>query len=322
MGLARDDPLQDMDQFYFGESDTGPTNQTLCLDLSCGLHYSAVYSCVLEPRSLFRIHNFVKGSTRGSYLEDTVTLLGVVVHNVTSAQAVQAIDDFVFSRKPHKIIVANAAKLVKAQKDSELLQVLRTSNLVTADGISIVIGAKMMGVKLRERITGSEHLVPFSCELASRKGYSVFFLGAGPGVAEKASVVLKQQFPGLKIAGTYSPSYDILRDQTETERSIQIVKEASPDILFVALGTPKQEKWISRNMGRLGVPVTIGVGATFDFIAGVVPRPPAWVHSVGFAWLYRLVHDPKRLWRRNLEGIIFLWLVFKERFLRKAMASD
>jgi N-acetylglucosaminyldiphosphoundecaprenol N-acetyl-beta-D-mannosaminyltransferase len=249
---------------------------------------------------------------------DTVTLLGVTVHNVTSAQAIQAIDGFVSSGKPHKIIVANAAKLVKAQKDSELLEALRTSSLVTADGISIVIGARIFGVRLLERVTGSEHFVPFACELAARKGYSVFFLGARPGVAEKASLILKQKWPGLKVSGTYSPAYNILGDAAETERSIRIVKEASPDILFVAFGTPKQEKWISRNLERLGVPVVIGVGATLDFIAGVVARPPAWVHRVGFAWLYRLVHDPARLWRRNFEGIVFLWLVLKERVLGRA----
>lgn len=248
-------------------------------------------------------------------MKETVKLLGVVVNNVTSAEAIQAIDGFVSSRKPHKIIVANAAKLVKARKDPELLHALRTSSVVTADGISIVIGARIMGVKLVERVTGSEHLVPFSCELASRKGYSVFFLGAGPGVAEKAAEVLRQKFAGLKVVGTYSPNYNVLSDQAETERSIRFVREASPDILFVAFGTPKQEKWISRNMEKLDVPVTIGVGATLDFIAGVVPRPPAWVHGVGFAWLYRLIHDPRRLWRRNLEGVIFLWLVLKERLL-------
>ena len=248
-------------------------------------------------------------------MKETVTLLGVVVNNVTSAQAIQAIDGFVASRKPHKIIVANAAKLVKARKDPELLRALHTSSFVTADGISIVLGARIMGVKLAERVTGSEHLVPFSCELAAKKAYSVFFLGAGPGVAEKASEVLALRFPGLRVAGTYSPAYNVLNDQGETDRSIRLVRDASPDILFVALGTPKQEKWISRNMERLGVPVTIGVGATLDFIAGVVACPPAWVHGVGFAWLYRLLHDPRRLWRRNLEGVIFLWLVLKERLL-------
>ena len=255
-------------------------------------------------------------------MKDTITLLGVTVHNVTSAQSIQKIDDFIASRTPHKIIVANAAKLVKAQKDPELLAALRTSDLVTADGISIVIGARMLGVKLIERVTGSEHIVPLSCELAARKGYSVFFLGAAPGIAEKASSILKDTWNGLKVAGTYSPAYNILRDEAETERSIRTVKESSPDILFVALGTPKQEKWISRNLEKLGVPVTIGVGATLDFIAGAVPRPPAWVHKIGFAWLYRLAHDPKRLWRRNWEGVVFLWLVLKERLLSKANCSS
>lgn len=254
-------------------------------------------------------------------MKETVSLLGVTIHNVSASGAMGAIDTFISSRKPHKVIVANAAKLVKARKDPELLNALRTSDLVTADGISIVLGARIFGVRLVERVTGSEHLVPLSCDLAARKAYSVFFLGAGPGVAKKASLILKRQYPELKVAGTHSPGYGILQDEGETERSIQIVKEASPDILFVALGTPKQEKWISRNLDELGVPVCVGVGATLDFIAGVAKRPPVWVHKTGFAWLYRLIHEPTRLWKRNLEGLIFSWLVLRER-LRKRKAEE
>jgi N-acetylglucosaminyldiphosphoundecaprenol N-acetyl-beta-D-mannosaminyltransferase len=246
-------------------------------------------------------------------VKELVDILGVTIHNVTATQAIESVDAFVSSQKPHKIIVANAAKLVKAQKDTELLSALRTSNLVTADGISIVLGARMFGVKLVERVTGSEHLLPLSCELAAQKEYSVFFLGAGPGVAEKAAGILKRQYPGLKVAGTYSPGYNVLHDEGETKRAVGAVREVSPDILFVALGTPKQEKWISRNLDALGVPVTIGVGATLDFIAGVSKRPPPWVHGVGFAWLYRLLHEPTRLWRRNFEGLVFIALVARER---------
>jgi N-acetylglucosaminyldiphosphoundecaprenol N-acetyl-beta-D-mannosaminyltransferase len=246
-------------------------------------------------------------------VKERVDILGVRIDNVTAAQAIESVDSFVSARKPHKIIVANAAKLVKAQKDAELLSALRTSNLVTADGISIVLGARMFGVKLVERVTGSEHLLPLSCELAVRKEYSVFFLGAGPGVAEKAATILRRQYPGLRVAGTYSPGYNVLHDDDETRRAVGAVRKVTPDILFVALGTPKQEKWISRNLEALQVPVCIGVGATLDFIAGVSKRPPPWIHQVGFAWLYRLLHEPGRLWRRNYEGLVFMLLVARER---------
>jgi N-acetylglucosaminyldiphosphoundecaprenol N-acetyl-beta-D-mannosaminyltransferase len=246
-------------------------------------------------------------------VKESVDILGVTIHNINAAQAVETIDALVSTRKPHKIIVANAAKLVKAQKDPELLDALRTSDLVTADGISIVLGARILGMKLVERVTGSEHLVPLSCKLAAEKGYSVFFLGAGPGVADKAASVLRQQFPRLRVAGTYSPGYNVLDDKEEAERTVNAVRDASPDILFVALGTPKQEKWICRNMDALGGSLCIGVGATLDFIAGVVKRPPPWVHDIGFAWLYRLLHEPGRLWKRNVEGVVFMGLVVKER---------
>ncbi len=246
-------------------------------------------------------------------MRDKVSILGVTVHNVTASEAVAEIDQFVSTRKPHKIIVANAAKLVKAQSDPELLEALRSSHLVTADGVSIVLAARLLGARLVERVTGSEHLLPMSCELAAEKSYSVFFFGAAPGVAEKSAEILGARYPGLRVAGTYSPGYDILVSAEETERSVRKIKEKSPDILFVALGTPKQEKWMSRNIASLGVPVCIGVGATLDFIAGISKHPPEWVHRIGFAWLYRLIHEPKRLWRRNLEGLVFMWMVLRQR---------
>jgi len=246
-------------------------------------------------------------------LKHEVSILGVTVHNVTSAQAIDAIGRFVASRTPHKIIVANAAKLVKAQKDDELRQALLTSDLVTADGISIVFAARAYGVRLVDRVTGSEHLLPLGCRLAAEKGYSVFFFGAAPGVAARCADIMAERYPGLKVAGTYSPAYNILVSEEETARSIQKIRAAAPDILFVALGTPKQEKWISRNLDKLGVTVCVGVGATLDFIAGSSKHPPDWVHGAGLAWLYRLVHEPRRLWKRNLESVVFVWLVLKDR---------
>ncbi len=276
------------------------------LDSRVFFHYVVAWS---PSKALTLLH----AAAKDSHVREFVNILGVTIHNVTATQAIESIDAFVSARTPHKIIVANAAKLVKAQKDMELLRALRTSNLVTADGISIVLGARMFGVKLVERVTGSEHLLPLSCQLAARKEYSVFLLGAGPGVAEKAATILKGQYPGLRVAGTYSPAYNVLHDERETTRAVGAVREAAPDILFVALGTPKQEKWISRNLDALEVPVCIGVGATLDFIAGVSKRPPPWVHRVGFAWLYRLLHEPGRLWKRNYEGLIFMILVARER---------
>ncbi|MFH0778001.1 MAG: WecB/TagA/CpsF family glycosyltransferase [Candidatus Eisenbacteria bacterium] len=248
-------------------------------------------------------------------MRDSVSFLGVTIHNITVRQAIEAIDGFVRAREPRKIIVANAAKMVKAQSDPELLKALQTSALVTADGISVVFGARVFGVRLVARVTGSEHLVPLGCKMAAEKGYSVFFLGAGPGVADKAASILKSRYPALKVAGTYSPAYNVLQDEGETLRAIQKVKEVSPEIVFVALGTPKQEKWISRNLEKLGVPVCIGVGATLDFIVGTSKHPPNWMHRVGAAWLYRLIHEPRRLWRRNAQSVVFVWLVLKERLM-------
>lgn len=156
----------------------------------------------------------------------------------------------------------------------------------------------MRGEALAERVAGVE-LVNDSCALAAQSGQGVFLLGAADGVAEIAAARLKERHPGLRIVGTYSPPMGPLK-RRETDRIVRMIRAAKPGFLFVALGAPRQDEWIRQHLTELNVPVSMGVGCVFDLLAGVSHRAPAWMQAVGLEWAYRLVNEPRRLWRRYI----------------------
>jgi N-acetylglucosaminyldiphosphoundecaprenol N-acetyl-beta-D-mannosaminyltransferase len=158
--------------------------------------------------------------------------------------------------------------------------------------------SRLKGQPLAGRITGVE-LVHESCQLAAELGRSVFLLGAAPGVAEAAGRRLEALYPGIRVADVYAPPFGaVTRD--EDEHTVQRINDARPDFLFVALGAPRQDLWIRAHHGRLHVPVAMGVGCVLDLLAGVVRRAPTWMQGTGLEWSYRLVQEPRRLWRRYL----------------------
>jgi N-acetylglucosaminyldiphosphoundecaprenol N-acetyl-beta-D-mannosaminyltransferase len=156
----------------------------------------------------------------------------------------------------------------------------------------------MAGTKLPERVAGID-LVESICRRGDREGWSVFLLGAAPGVAEAAGEEIVRRHPNLRIAGTYSPPHGAW-DEEEEQFIRARIRFAQPDVLLVALGAPKQDVWIRDNLQQLGVPVSIGVGCTLDVLSGGIARAPHWMRSAGLEWLYRLASEPERLWRRYL----------------------
>jgi N-acetylglucosaminyldiphosphoundecaprenol N-acetyl-beta-D-mannosaminyltransferase len=199
--------------------------------------------------------------------------------------------------------------LVAAHENSPFRQLLNGSDLDVADGVGLILAARWLGCPLKGRVTGSDgiHVLAAHC---ARRGYRLFLLGAGPGVADAAAQQLTSQSPGLVIAGTHAGS----PHPQDAEDVIARVRAAAPQLLLVAYGVPAEEIWIARHRERLGVPVMLGVGGAFDFVAGVTPRAPPWMRRAGLEWLHRLVRQPWR-WRRQLALPKFLWLVFKQRFV-------
>ena len=226
-----------------------------------------------------------------------VSLGSVLVDRVDLVGAVERIRDFVASGQPHQVVTVNLDFLSIARRNAEFRETLNQADLAVADGMPLVWLSRLKGVPLAERVAGVE-LVAECCEMAAEDGASVFLLGAAPGIAEKAAAELEERYPGLR-AYSYAPSVGELSLE-ENEYIIQLVRQAAPQFLFVALGAPRQDLWIWEYLHRLNVPVAMGVGCTLDLLAGTIVRAPGWMRQAGLEWAFRLVQEPGRLWRRYL----------------------
>ena len=237
-------------------------------------------------------------------MRSLVVLLGVPIDNLNLDEAIDQIDRFVqggrSTGKHHQVVTVNADFIAQAEKDPELRYLLQEADLATADGMPLVWAARLLKVPLKGRVTGAD-IVPALARRAAEKGYSIYLFGAAPGVAQKAGDILVQKYPGLKIAGVVSPAFTSVLEMEQDV--LNAIEKTQPDILMVALGNPKQEKWIGMYGRQLKVPVMIGVGGSLDFIAGQVKRAPQWMQKIGLEWLFRLLQEPRRLWRRYVVDL-------------------
>ena len=233
----------------------------------------------------------------------TVVVLGLPFHNVTFAEAVAWACQRIRSRQPGYIATANMDFVMQAWRDPELHRILLEADLIVADGIPIVWLSALLGPRLQARVTGSD-LVPLLAQMARDNDFSLFNLGGAPGVAEKAADTLVRRFPGLRIAGCYAPPRAPVQEMNHTE-ILQQLQAAHPDLLLVAFGAPKQEKWVNLHVHTWNVPLAIGVGGTLDFLAGVQTRAPRLVQRLALEWLWRMCSDPPRLVGRYLRNIAF-----------------
>ncbi len=213
-------------------------------------------------------------------------LLGVGLDAVTTGQALERIEQMIESGRPHYIATANVDFLVQSLRDMELRRVLLDAPLVLCDGTPLVWASRWLGQWLPERVAGAD-LMPDIIGLAARKGYRLFFLGAAPQTNDLAVAEVRRRFPEAIIAGHYSPPFKPLLEM-DFEDMTRRVRAARPDLLFVAFGCPKAEKWMAMCCQSLNVPVSIGVGGTLDFLAGRLKRAPLWVRRSGLEWWYRL----------------------------------
>ncbi len=225
-----------------------------------------------------------------------IAILGVPFDNVTKAEAVSLIERMIASRRPHYLVTPNVDFLVQARRDVELRRILFEAHLVLCDGTPLVWASRLLGNPLPERVAGAD-VVPLLIQVAAQKGYRLFLLGATPDSAQRAVTRLQSKYPTLVIAGHYSPPFNHLLEMDHDEIKRR-VREAKPDLLFVSFGCPKQEKWVAMHYRSLAVPVTAGVGATIDFLAGQVKRAPGWMQRSGTEWVFRLAQEPRRLFRR------------------------
>ena len=226
-----------------------------------------------------------------------VDFFGVLIDRVDQQDALDQIRTFLVDGRTHQIVTVNLDFLYLAEQNVEFRATINEADLAVADGMPLVWLSRMMGTPLPGRVTGVE-LVRESCNIAYTEGVGVFFVGGTPSVAALAAERVRAQYPGLAVS-QYAPPFGPITPD-EDERMIELIQRANPGFLFVSLGAPRQDLWIRAHRERLGVPVSMGVGCVVDLLAGAVRRAPPWMQSTGFEWSYRLMQEPRRLWRRYL----------------------
>lgn len=246
-----------------------------------------------------------------------IDILGVNISVVDIPKACAYIEDCIVRREKTYICIAPVSTVVDCQKDAEYRRIINGAGMTTPDGVPLVWLGKLRGEKTIARTYGPD-LMQALCGLSQQRGYRHYFLG---GTREKNNLLvekLKTRFPKLEIAGSYAPS---LRSIGEIEEGsvLDQIKVANPDVLWVGLGSPKQDYWMRNHREKLDVPIMIGVGAAFDFIAGTKRQAPLWMRHCGLEWLFRLCCEPRRLWKRYLFGNTqFIYFLIKDMMKKRA----
>jgi len=234
-----------------------------------------------------------------------IAILGVPIDNLSMDETIEAMDRLIETEGFHQVATANVDFLMKAIGDEELMDILHRSDLVLPDGMPLVWASRFMGTPLKERVAGSD-LLPRLSELSQRKQRRMFLLGATEERSAAAAQWILKNYPGAIIAGRYSPPFGSI-DDMDHGYILDLIEKAMVDILLVAFGNPKQEKWLAMHRSRLHVPLCIGVGASLDFVSGTHSRAPKWMQKSGLEWMHRLIKEPRRLAGRytgNALGIL------------------
>ena len=268
---------------------------------------------------------------------DRINLFHVGIDRVDAKSVISQIEQFILSKKSHLVVTPDTLAILRAQKDVEYYKIIQGANLVTPDGAGILWATSTLYQPLKERVAGID-IIQGICQLAAKKAYSIYLLGAAPGITKETSLKLMKKYPGLKIVGNHhgyfhasslsdkmfrcnienNANTNVKNKDSEIEYNknkeeeiiIQEINDKKPDILLVGMGVPRQEKWIARNLKskRLNVPVCMGVGGSFDVLSGKIPRAPLWMQKHGMEWVYRFIKQPKRTFH-TLALFYFMSLV-------------
>ena len=244
-----------------------------------------------------------------------IQVLGIRVHVVHIPEIIEIMTQWIETKRKrcHQIINTGMHGIMEAHRDPEFKSILNSVDLMAPDGILVALVARLKGFYIKKEDTGPALMWRFS-EHADKKGYKYFLYGDTEETLKQLTLRFAKKFPGIKLVGTHSPPFRSLTDK-EDKLLVSEINRANPDVLWVALGTPKQDRWIFEHLERLEVPVAIGVGAAFKYTAGIMDRAPIWLCRLGFEWLWRLIHEPKRVWRRVfIDAPQFMILIIIELF--------
>ena len=239
---------------------------------------------------------------------ERVNILGVHASAINMAQALATIDSWIARSERQYVCVTPAHVVMDGYWNPKVREWLNRAGMVTPDGMGIVWILKSKGYRSVSRVYGADLLLK-TCERFAPDRRRHYFYGGEPGVAELLADRLTARVPGLQVAGTYSPPFRPLTPE-EDETAVRRINDSKPDILWVGIGSPRQEKWMAEHVGRVSASVMIGVGAAFDFLSGRKKQAPRWIQSMGLEWLFRLASEPRRLWRRYAQYPLFIVLIF------------
>jgi N-acetylglucosaminyldiphosphoundecaprenol N-acetyl-beta-D-mannosaminyltransferase len=256
-----------------------------------------------------------------SALPPRVDVLGVAVSATTMPESLKVIEGWISRREPHYVCVTGMHGIMESQKDEELRQIHNAAGLVTPDGMPLVWISRLKGHSRVERVYGPDLMLAL-CDRSQGRGYRHFFYGASPPVLNALVSKLQTRYPGLLVAGSYAPPFRQLDPQEDQEIS-ENIRKTDPDIVWVGLSTPKQERWMADHVDLLRAPALIGVGAAFDFHSGFKRQAPRWMQRSGLEWLFRLLSEPRRLCRRYLTNIpLFLWYLILDAMRMRRIPED
>ena len=242
---------------------------------------------------------------------DRVNVLGVGVSLVNMDSALDEIDRFIRSRQRTYVCVCSVHGVMECQRSEELRRIFNAAGMVTPDGMPLVWLARGQDARVN-RVYGPD-LMLAEFHRSVTGGYRHFLYGGGPGVSSRLAAAMRERFPGMNVAGTMEPPFAPL-DELASPETAAAINSAKPDVVWVGISSPKQERWMARMRPLLDAPVLIGVGAAFDFHSGMVRQAPRWMQRSGLEWLFRLVTEPRRLWRRYLvNNPWFVWALALQR---------
>lgn len=250
-----------------------------------------------------------------TYLQK-VNILGIQVTPISSNEVVSQVDQWVQNNQKNYICLCPNYSIMMSQKYPILRRSINQASITIADGRAVAWACKFNGYNNAKQVRGTD-LMRLVCHMSEQKGLTHFFYGGTDELLEKLVRNLRQQYPKLQVAGTYAPPFRSLT-QTEKKEMMEIINASQPDIVWIGLGAPKQELWMAEHFQDLQASVLIGVGAAFDFLAGMKTEAPRWMQKVALEWLFRLASEPRRLWKRNVYHPIFMAQVMWQRFSRSA----
>ena len=239
---------------------------------------------------------------------ERIEFMGCLIDNLSMEETLQRIETFIASGRPHQHVVVNVDKVVRASKDPELRRIINECSLVSVDGMPVVWASHLLGKSLKERVAGVD-LFEALVARAGEKGWRVFFLGAREEVVRAVADLHARKFPRLQIAG-FRNGYWLPEEELGV---VRLIADSRPQLLFVAISSPKKEEFLSRYQAEMSVPFAMGVGGAFDVVVGRVKRAPRWMQKCSLEWFYRFAQEPGRMFKRYfIDDIVFFWLLLKE----------